>query len=53
MKNFGFKSVWALVIIASLTACDKNNNDEKAFDTGGTYNQIDQMARPAVNTRNR
>jgi len=50
MKYTKLKAVLSLAIIASLTACDKNNNDNDNFDTTGTYIQIDQMARPAVNT---
>lgn len=50
MKNLGIKTVLVLAISASLTACDKNDNDGDSFDTTGTYSQIDQMARPAINT---
>lgn len=50
MKYSALKAVVSLAIIASLTACDKNKNDNDNFDTVGTYNLIDQMARPAVNT---
>lgn len=50
MKYSGLKAVLSLAIVASLTACDKNNNDNDNFETDGTYTLIDQMARPAVNT---
>jgi hypothetical protein len=33
-----------------LTGCDKNDMPADNFDTGGSYAQNDQMARPAVNT---
>ncbi len=50
MRHTGIIFSGILVIITSLIACDKNNNDGNDFDTTGTYNQVDQMARPAVNT---
>lgn len=35
----------------SLTSCDKDDTTTTDnFDTAGTYNQNDQMARPAINT---
>ena len=37
----------ASIFIAS---CDKDNDNKDNFDTTGTYTQVDQMARPAINT---
>lgn len=41
----------ALTITLSLVSC-KKDNDEPAdpFDTSGTFSQVDQMGRPAINT---
>jgi hypothetical protein len=33
-----------------LTACKKDDDPADSFDTSGTYNTVDQMARPAINT---
>lgn len=40
----------ALIIIASMSSCKKDKTPEDTFDTSGTFTQVDQMARPAVNT---
>lgn len=50
MKYFGKNAVIAIALVASLTACNKNDNPGNGFETTGTYNQVDQMARPAINT---
>lgn len=50
MKNIGLKTILILSISASLAACNKNDGNGSSFNTAGTYNQIDQMARPAINT---
>jgi hypothetical protein len=34
----------------SLIACNKHNNLNDGFDVSGTYTQVDQMGRPAINT---
>lgn len=39
----------ALIGFVILTGCRKENNKDN-FDTSGTYQQSDQMARPAINT---
>ena len=33
-----------------ITGCDKDEEMKDDFDTTGTYVQVDQMARPAINT---
>lgn len=38
-----------LVLGIVLTSCKKEKEDNK-FDTSGMYTQVDQMARPAINT---
>jgi hypothetical protein len=46
-----YRSFLSLITIASIsfTACNKDKN-ENNFDTGGSFTQKDQMARPAINT---
>jgi hypothetical protein len=41
-----------LTLTASLLAasCDKDEDVKDTFDTTGTFTQVDQMARPAINT---
>lgn len=45
--------IFALLGIAStlfITGCDKDDDIKDSFDTSGTYTQVDQKARPAINT---
>lgn len=45
--------LFTLVGIASavfVTGCSKKNDNKDTFDTSGTFTQVDQMARPAINT---
>jgi len=47
------KKLFSLLGIASaffITGCDKDDDMKDSFDTSGTYTQVDQMARPAINT---
>jgi hypothetical protein len=49
MKNI--KISLAILLATVAISCDKKNNPAvDTFDTSGTYNQVDQMARPAINT---
>jgi hypothetical protein len=40
----------ACTTILLFTGCDKKDEVKASFDTSGTFTQIDQMARPAINT---
>ena len=42
--------LFSAVAILFITGCDKDEDMTDNFDTSGTYTQVDQMARPAVNT---
>jgi len=45
--------LFSLLGIAStffIIGCDKDDDMKDSFDTSGTYTQVDQMARPAINT---
>jgi len=55
--KFNNIKIFALAIVASLTAFNCNNDDDNNIDDGptgpdfsGTYVQQDQVARPAINT---
>jgi Domain of unknown function (DUF4331) len=49
MKNI--KLYLAIIVATVAVSCDKKNTPAvDSFDTTGTYNQVDQMARPAINT---
>jgi hypothetical protein len=43
-------AVLSLSVVLFATGCDKDNEIKDNFDTSGTYTQVDQMARPAINT---
>ena len=51
-----FKTTALIIAIAALASCKKNTPDVvpepivDTFDVAGTYTQVDQMARPAINT---
>ena len=42
--------LFSVVATLFITGCDKDEDMTDNFDTSGTYTQVDQMARPAVNT---
>jgi hypothetical protein len=46
-KLFAFAGIISALFIAG---CDKDDDMKDNFDTSGTYTQVDQMARPAINT---
>lgn len=46
-KTAAFFSLTAALFV---TGCDKDDEMKDDFDTTGTYVQVDQMARPAINT---
>ena len=50
--NYIKKTAAMLSLSAALfvTGCDKDDEMKVDFDTTGTYIQVDQMARPAINT---
>lgn len=48
INKFTLLSLFVAALV--FTSCDKNDDAEMTFDTSGTFNQNDQMARPAVNT---
>lgn len=47
-------SKWTFVLAVTATsllaACDKDDDPVDNFDTSGSFSQVDQMARPAINT---
>lgn len=49
-KIFHLPLTFTFLAAIVLTGCDKNDMPADNFDTGGSYVQNDQMARPAVNT---
>ena len=40
----------AMAAVIMFTSCDKDDDPVDNFDTSGNYSQVDQMARPAINT---
>ncbi len=42
--------LFSTVATLFITGCDKDDDMKDNFDTSGTYTQVDQMARPAINT---
>jgi hypothetical protein len=51
MNRINKLSVFLMLTASLLTAsCDKDEDVKDTFDTTGTFTQVDQMARPAINT---
>ncbi len=47
-NKFSIIAILALGFV--IVSCDKKDAPSDSFDTSGTYTQIDQMGRPAINT---
>ena len=45
-----FSVLFGTIATLFITGCDKDDDMQDNFDTSGTYTQVDQMARPAINT---
>lgn len=47
---YKFFNLFVLMVTIFSAGCDKDDEMQNSFDTTGTYIQVDQMARPAINT---